>query len=68
MTSIERTAYPRFRRLTTARELHVSPYLTEHVNRFGVCSTHETGIAPEDYDTRLDVDFGVLEDDQAPAA
>jgi hypothetical protein len=46
----------------------VSPYLTEHVNRFGVYSTHEIGIAPEDYDTRLDVDFSALEDDQAPAA
>jgi len=46
----------------------ISPYLTEHVNRFGVYSTHEIGIAPEDYDTRLDVDFSMLEDDQAPTA
>jgi Tn3 transposase DDE domain len=45
-----------------------SPYLTEHVNRFGAYSTHEIGITPEDYDTRLDVDFSVLDDDQAPAA
>ncbi|MFF4394889.1 Tn3 family transposase [Streptomyces sp. NPDC001480] len=46
----------------------ISPYLTEHVNRFGVCSTHETGVTPEDYDTHLDVDFSVLGDEQAPAA
>jgi hypothetical protein len=26
------------------------------------------GIAPEDYDTRLDVDFTTLEDERAPAA
>jgi TnpA family transposase len=46
----------------------ISPYLTEHVNRFGAYSTHEIGIAPEDYDTRFDVDFSVLEDDPVPAA
>ncbi|MGW0672353.1 Tn3 family transposase [Streptomyces sp. NPDC002746] len=46
----------------------ISPYLTEHINRFGVYSTHELGIAPEDYDTRLDVDFTTLEDERAPAA
>lgn len=46
----------------------ISPYLTEHVSRFGAYSTHETGITPEDYDIRLDVDFSVLEDDQAPTA
>lgn len=46
----------------------VSPYLTEHVNRFGVYSAHELGIAPEDYDTRLDVDFSALEDGHAPVA
>ncbi|MCX4596499.1 transposase [Streptomyces sp. NBC_01549] len=34
----------------------ISPYLTEHINRFGAYSTHEIGITPEDYDTRLDVD------------
>ena len=46
----------------------ISPYLTEHVNRFGAYSTHEIGITPEDYDTHLDVDFSVLEDDLVPAA
>lgn len=46
----------------------ISPYLTEHINRFDAYSTHELGITPEDYDTRLDVDFSVLEDDRAPAA
>jgi len=46
----------------------ISPYLTEHINRFGAYSTHEIGITPEDYDTHLDVDFSVLEDDLVPAA
>jgi hypothetical protein len=46
----------------------ISPYLTEHINRFGVYSTHEIGITPEDYDTRLDVDFSTLEDKRTPAA
>ncbi|GHB28694.1 transposase [Streptomyces clavifer] len=46
----------------------ISPYLTEHINRFGVYSTHEIGITPEDYNTRLDVDFSTLEDERAPAA
>ncbi|MFD4511019.1 Tn3 family transposase [Streptomyces sp. NPDC058457] len=46
----------------------ISPYLTEHVNRSGVCSTHEIGVTPEDYDIHLDDDLSVLEDEQAPAA
>jgi TnpA family transposase len=46
----------------------ISPYLTEHINRFGTYSTHELGVAPGDYDTHLDVDFSVLDDDRAPAA
>lgn len=46
----------------------ISPYLAEHVNRFGVYSAHEIGVNPDDYDTHLDVDFSVLEDEQAPAA
>ncbi|WP_369405429.1 Tn3 family transposase [Streptomyces exfoliatus] len=29
---------------------HISPYLTEHVNRFGEYSTHELGIQPDAYD------------------
>ncbi|MEU8764832.1 hypothetical protein [Streptomyces sp. NPDC048659] len=46
----------------------MSPYLTQHVNGFGVYSTHELGIAPEDYDTRLDVgDFSTLEHERVPA-
>ncbi|MGW2393991.1 Tn3 family transposase [Streptomyces lydicamycinicus] len=36
---------------------HISPYLTEHINRFGEYSTHELGIQPEAYDPKLDVDF-----------
>ncbi|MFB9575442.1 Tn3 family transposase [Streptomyces yanii] len=31
---------------------HISPYLTEHINRFGEYSTHELGIQPEAYDPR----------------
>ncbi|MEU7377571.1 Tn3 family transposase [Streptomyces albidoflavus] len=46
----------------------ISPYLTEHINRFGLYSTHEIGITPEDYDTRLDIDFSTLDDERAPAA
>ncbi|MFC9399304.1 hypothetical protein ACFTWS_40310 [Streptomyces sp. NPDC057027] len=39
---------------------HISPYLTEHINRFGECSTRELGIQPEAYDPELDVDFTPL--------
>ncbi|MFF5447097.1 hypothetical protein [Streptomyces sp. NPDC012888] len=31
---------------------HISPYLTEHVNRFGEYSTHELGIQSEAYDPK----------------
>ncbi|GAA3478129.1 Tn3 family transposase [Streptomyces yanii] len=46
---------------------HISPYLTEHINRFGEYSTHELGIQPEAYETKLDVDFTPLRE-QDPAA
>ncbi|KAB7834343.1 Tn3 family transposase [Streptomyces mobaraensis] len=46
---------------------HISPYLTEHINRFGEYSTHELGIQPEAYETTLDVDFTPLRE-QDPAA
>ncbi|MER6527305.1 transposase [Streptomyces sp. NPDC001508] len=39
---------------------HISPYLTEHIKRFGEYSTHELGIEPEAYDPKLDVDFTAL--------
>ena len=39
---------------------HISPYLTEHINRFGEYCTHELGIQPEAYDPKLDVDFTPL--------
>nr|WTB12019.1 DUF4158 domain-containing protein [Streptomyces antimycoticus] len=39
---------------------HISPYLTEHINRFGEYSTHELGLQPEEYDPKLDVDFTPL--------
>ncbi|MGW0857843.1 Tn3 family transposase [Streptomyces sp. NPDC002690] len=38
----------------------ISPYLTEHINRFGEYSTHELGIQPEAYDPKLDVDVTPL--------
>ncbi|MEV6957235.1 Tn3 family transposase [Streptomyces sp. NPDC051183] len=46
----------------------ISPYLTEHIMRFGEYSTHELGITPDDYDTQLDVDFSALGKDVAEAA
>ncbi|MEU5539420.1 Tn3 family transposase [Streptomyces sp. NPDC020362] len=39
---------------------HISPYLTEHIKRFGEYSTHELGIEPDAYDPKLDVDFTLL--------
>lgn len=45
----------------------VSPYLTEHVHRFGEYSTHGLGDTPAAYDPRLDVDFTSLRG-EAPAA
>ncbi|MFI6567238.1 Tn3 family transposase [Streptomyces sp. NPDC050534] len=42
---------------------HISPYLTEHIRRFGEYSTHELGIQPEAYDRHLDVDFSPLRGD-----
>ncbi|MFF5265135.1 Tn3 family transposase [Actinomadura viridis] len=46
---------------------HVSPYLTEHINRFGKYFTHELGVQPEAYAPKLDVGFTPLRD-QDPAA
>jgi hypothetical protein len=47
---------------------HISPYLTEHINRFGEYSTHELGIQPEAYDPKLDVDFTPLREQDLTAA
>ena len=47
---------------------HISPYLTEHINRFGDYSTNELGIQPEVYDPKLDVDFTPLRDQDLTAA
>ncbi|WP_055711975.1 hypothetical protein [Streptomyces torulosus] len=44
----------------TTRLAHISPYLTEHIKRFGEYSTHELGIQPDAYDPKLDVDFTPL--------
>jgi hypothetical protein len=45
---------------------HISPYLTEHINRFGEYSTHELGIQPDAYDPELGVDFTQLRDQDRP--
>ncbi|MFJ8165514.1 Tn3 family transposase [Streptomyces sp. NPDC096136] len=45
----------------------VSPYLTEHIKRFGEYSPHELGVQPAAYDPKLDVDFTQLRE-QEPAA
>ncbi|MFD5039312.1 Tn3 family transposase [Streptomyces sp. NPDC058377] len=47
---------------------HISPYLTEHINRFGEYSTHELGIQPDAYDPKLDVDFTPLREQDLAAA
>ncbi|KOV58162.1 hypothetical protein ADK64_37380 [Streptomyces sp. MMG1121] len=47
---------------------HISPYLTEHINRFGGYSTHELGIQPDAYDPKLDVDFTPLRDQDLTAS
>ncbi|MEU7058199.1 Tn3 family transposase [Streptomyces sp. NPDC046197] len=46
----------------------ISPYLTEHINRFGEYSTHELGIQPGPYDPKLDVDFTLLREQDLAAA
>ncbi|MFE2499594.1 Tn3 family transposase [Streptomyces scopuliridis] len=46
---------------------HISPYLTEHIKRFGEYSTHELGIQPEAYDSKPNVEFTQLRE-QEPAA
>ncbi|MFI5875086.1 Tn3 family transposase [Streptomyces sp. NPDC051445] len=45
---------------------HISPYLTEHVRRFGEYSTLELGLQPEAYGPHLNVDFGPLRGDGPP--
>lgn len=45
---------------------HISPYLTEHIRRFGEYSTHELGLPPEGYDPHLDADFSSLRGDGPP--
>lgn len=46
----------------------ISPYLTEHIMRFGEYSTHELSDAPEVYEVLLDVDFTQLDPDAGPEA
>ncbi|MEV0604235.1 Tn3 family transposase [Streptomyces sp. NPDC050315] len=47
---------------------HISPYLTEHIRRFGEYSTHELSLEPEAYDPRLNVDFTPLRGPDAATA
>ncbi|MFI9237002.1 Tn3 family transposase [Streptomyces sp. NPDC053079] len=47
---------------------HISPYLTDRINRFGEHSAHELGIQPEAYDPRLDVGFTPLREQDLTAA
>ncbi|MFE5092616.1 Tn3 family transposase [Streptomyces sp. NPDC056638] len=51
---------------------HISPYLTEHIRRFGEYSTHEPGrlrsAGAEAYDPHLDVDFTPPRGDDPPGA
>ncbi|MFD1938295.1 Tn3 family transposase [Nonomuraea mangrovi] len=42
---------------------HISPYLTEHIRRFGEYSTRKLGLEPEAYNPHLDVDFSPLRGD-----
>ncbi|MEU6708156.1 Tn3 family transposase [Streptomyces wuyuanensis] len=46
---------------------HISPYLTERINRFGEYSTHDLGIQPDAYDPKLDVDFTQLHEQDSTA-
>ncbi|UXX91220.1 transposase [Streptomyces sp. AD2-2] len=45
----------------------ISPYLTEHIRRFGEYAPHELGIEPEAYDPHLDVGFSPLRGDDSRA-
>ncbi|MFI6061789.1 hypothetical protein [Streptomyces sp. NPDC051286] len=47
---------------------HISPYLAEHIKRFGKYSTHELGIQPEAYNPKLDIDFTPLRDQDLTTA
>ncbi|WP_369199495.1 Tn3 family transposase [Streptomyces sp. PU-14G] len=47
---------------------HISPHLTEHINRFGAYGTHGLGIQPEAYDPQLDVGFSPPRDHDLTAA
>jgi TnpA family transposase len=46
----------------------ISPYLTEHIMRFGEYSTHELALEPEAYEPHLDVDFTKLDPDEREEA
>lgn len=46
----------------------ISPYLAEHIMRFGEYSTHEIALEPAAYEPRLDVDFTKLDPDESQEA
>lgn len=58
----------RLRRFHPEDLARISPYLTEHINRFGEYSTHELGIQLDAYETKLDVDFTPLREPDPAAA
>ncbi|MCX5315980.1 Tn3 family transposase [Streptomyces sp. NBC_00154] len=47
---------------------HISPYLTEHINRFGEYSTHELGNQPDAYDPKRNVAFAPLREQDLTTA
>ncbi|MVO90252.1 hypothetical protein GPA10_37255 [Streptomyces sp. p1417] len=47
---------------------HVSPYLTEHINRVDEYFRHELGIQPEAYDPKLDLGCAPLREQDLTAA
>lgn len=47
---------------------HISPYLAEHIRRFGDYSTHELRLEAEAYNPYLNVDFSLLHGDAPRAA
>ncbi|MFD8966009.1 Tn3 family transposase [Streptomyces sp. NPDC059568] len=45
----------------------ISPYLTDHIMRFGSYATTELTVRPDAFDPHLDVDFDAEEEEPAAA-
>lgn len=45
----------------------ISPYLTDHIMRFGTYATTELTVRPDAFDPHLDVEFEAEEETSAPA-